>query len=1256
MFKASQLARMAEAAPVSFHLFCAVFKDVPIPRGTIKEIVTSRSHWRANRSVLNGKIAATMHRRMRAVQLLCKYRREQLEITEDLIERAALYPGDIAGFLLDQRGAERIQVSKKFLLVAAKREDHQLMARLLRRLGGRVLVPDDVVKAAAQNRYSPGVISWLLDLQSVELEVTEDVLLAVVNRRSSDVLQLLLKRQIAQTMITKKVLVAAAGHWRSSMPLQLLLEHFGKKIEITEDMLISASKAPAATAKMRLLLQNPGKKVKVTEKVLMAVMNEPHSTFILRLFSEHHVAELRFTEDLMRSLVLCCEDENVLQLFLSQNDTTSQVSEELLRSAMECQCPAVIQLLLKIRNKADDLSKGSVKTLAECAGDKERKLSVKLKNTHLPITEDLIEAAAKNVNYGLVLMSFILEQRDMQAKLTERILKTIVWNVQQGADILSLLSQRPTDFEVTPAIVHAALRCWWECGEMLSLSEQTETRGHLGVKANEGIKLSVRVLKLLICLNALKDHESKQDLSTIIEGSKIARAEMLSVKRRFEDNRGRGIVIPLPVKELSATETLTRVETKRTDAVSIRRRRCTVAKEDRREADPWLSRIVSGRKIAEMPLDSLLGRPLEEYPMSLLLAAASNGQPEVLKLLVCKLGSPESTVAKDFKVARLFYAVKQKDIKTVSELLDAGVPPGYPNSFGHTPLWIAASCGHIEIARKLLLTREANIESKDCMNRTVLFWVAASNDEIMVKLLLKFGAETECMDLDGQTPLQLAARWDAKESMELLKAFQVLQLACANGDLLTVDKLLKKDADVVIFDSQGLTPPLLAIQNGHLEIVRALLRCNAYRDLNGEREVALLNIAVENGHVEVLKLLLGQLPGKTASQNQAQTALHIGVLKGHLGVVRFMLEHGTDVNVRNNDGRTPLILALWKGFFEIVKLLLDAGADLNVCDKRGRTPLSQAVFAGHFEAVKLLLEKRADPSYIGHDKDKALHAARKHGDASTSKTLTKNGINSWSQTPLHLAAQSTCPAIVHLLIRAGANPLLLDEYGRTSLEWAADYEPCFKAMGDWATDFTATPSTVFQARARERLATWLEQAHDISIVAIHDHSFYRLGRLLLFVEDVPAAQIAFAARLYKEKGSLVQMAHCSRCYPSSRIRGHRYVCKACANTDLCEEGFQLRQKITKLDSGLGGSATPSLDRISKREKRNMEPSRLAETRNGNVGPFNAVFERCKTHEFIRVPREGWDSFRAGCVDEHGTTLRQWLFDLHHRYRKELNVT
>jgi ankyrin repeat protein len=151
-----------------------------------------------------------------------------------------------------------------------------------------------------------------------------------------------------------------------------------------------------------------------------------------------------------------------------------------------------------------------------------------------------------------------------------------------------------------------------------------------------------------------------------------------------------------------------------------------------------------------------------------------------------------------------------------------------------TPLHLAAVDGH-EAVVKLLLEKEADVESKDTNIQTPLSLAATRGHEPVVKLLLEKEADVESKDTDNRTPLSLAA---------------------GNGHKAVVKLLLEKEADVESKDTYNWTPLSLAAMHGREAVVKLLLEKEADVESKDTYNRTPLSLATGYRHKAVVKLLL----------------------------------------------------------------------------------------------------------------------------------------------------------------------------------------------------------------------------------------------------------------------------------------------------------------------------------------------------------------------------------------------------------------
>ncbi|XP_068969133.1 E3 ubiquitin-protein ligase mib1-like isoform X1 [Bombus flavifrons] len=169
----------------------------------------------------------------------------------------------------------------------------------------------------------------------------------------------------------------------------------------------------------------------------------------------------------------------------------------------------------------------------------------------------------------------------------------------------------------------------------------------------------------------------------------------------------------------------------------------------------------------------------------------------------------------------------------------------------------------------------------------------------------------------------------------------------ANGDAVKCEECLKRPEADVNGVFSGHTALQAASQNGHLEVIKILLRYKAdveIEDKDGDRAVHHAAFGDEPG---VMALLAGAGADLNARNKRRQTALHIAVNKGHAGVVRTLLELGCHPSLQDSEGDTPLHDAISKKRDDMLALLLDHAADITLTNNNGFNALHHAALRGN---------------------------------------------------------------------------------------------------------------------------------------------------------------------------------------------------------------------------------------------------------------------------------------------------------------------
>ena len=252
--------------------------------------------------------------------------------------------------------------------------------------------------------------------------------------------------------------------------------------------------------------------------------------------------------------------------------------------------------------------------------------------------------------------------------------------------------------------------------------------------------------------------------------------------------------------------------------------------------------------------------------------------------------------------------------------------------------------------------------------------------------------------------------------------------------------------------SSGLQTALLnAVQANDLPAVTDLIKRGADVNKRGPTPYTPLMVAAGRGYVQVTDLLLAAGADVHALDSTlGASALHKAAQSGVADVARLLLDHGAFINLQSATvGHTPLIDAVWAKKPTMVKFLLERGAAINikthyqgsVWDFIGKEPRWTAGGTtpekeGWGKTIREMLEafQKAEEEAV---RVQPLMQAVIKNDLAEVKRLIAAGadVNAQSpviaspndgQTPLLVACFSGLTDIVRELLKAGANPRIVD--------------------------------------------------------------------------------------------------------------------------------------------------------------------------------------------------------------------------------------
>ena len=294
-----------------------------------------------------------------------------------------------------------------------------------------------------------------------------------------------------------------------------------------------------------------------------------------------------------------------------------------------------------------------------------------------------------------------------------------------------------------------------------------------------------------------------------------------------------------------------------------------------------------------------------------------------------------------------------------------------------------------------------------------------------------------------------------------------------------------------------------AIGNGHLHIVKFLIQDKGFSpnlfDKEGQtpiyhaaniHQASYISAFAEKGNmdVEYVRFLLdvGADPNLRGPNSRAALPLHGAAIMGRKATIKMLIEAGADVtdtghglpavqsamrvepptllpellSVRIEEAEkrkayfnSTLQFGAQRGARDLMLAVLKeakpgADVDINQQDHRGKTPLLKAIYEGQEPAARLLLRYGADQTIPSYDEQLPLLLAADKGLESVVRTLLNAKDSTGPEgtrdkegnTALHVAFAKGHQRVINVLLNAGADRNVTNDYGDSPLDVAKDVE------------------------------------------------------------------------------------------------------------------------------------------------------------------------------------------------------------------------
>ncbi len=306
----------------------------------------------------------------------------------------------------------------------------------------------------------------------------------------------------------------------------------------------------------------------------------------------------------------------------------------------------------------------------------------------------------------------------------------------------------------------------------------------------------------------------------------------------------------------------------------------------------------------------------------------------------------------------------------------------------------------------------------------------------------------------------------------------------ANGDIAAVRAELAKGVSVDARNEQDFTPLACAVMNPSVTVEMIALLIENGADVNAAVESGKsfpLGLAACTGNLELTRLLLDAGASVNAATASGYTALVNCIYRLYdsdrlIPIIELLVEHGANVDCETDYRERAITVASRLGRFDAVRALIAADADTSAlewsvvatavaigsdddlaralssnglgskADRFGRTPGMLAAIVGSVTKGELLAAYGWDINEQGgRNQETALicSAAADRPEMLAwliTQSVDFDALDDEKNSALHHAAQAGSAECVHLLLEAGANPRLANEYGDTAMSSATTVE------------------------------------------------------------------------------------------------------------------------------------------------------------------------------------------------------------------------
>lgn len=283
-----------------------------------------------------------------------------------------------------------------------------------------------------------------------------------------------------------------------------------------------------------------------------------------------------------------------------------------------------------------------------------------------------------------------------------------------------------------------------------------------------------------------------------------------------------------------------------------------------------------------------------------------------------------------------------------------------------------------------------------------------------------------------------------------------LHYAIDQGHTAAVEYLVENNANVDAPHHLQGPPLIMALKRSHRAIIDILIDGKADIECMDRRGWRPLHFAARHEYTEHASRLLDLGCEREPQTHLRETPFFMAMASHRAEIIKLFLENGMGTSdIETFDGSTYAHVAALHGRLDVLNELVKMNRSIIFkTTEAGVDILYIAALFGNHAVVEFLIQSGMKPSGMGRYVDIPLAGAAGNGCIQTVDTLLRlgarvNETDMWQRTPLSRAVDQGYLSIAHHLLKAGANPYILDAMGFTAFDYCANNSAMMEILRPW---------------------------------------------------------------------------------------------------------------------------------------------------------------------------------------------------------------